>query len=175
MPSSLNRLQKHKKYAIIFKNKREGGLAMTEYLLCLDNVLALVLLFLILCNYHISKSTSTIVGTLGIIGIAMAICSYTKESGLYVTIIATRYGKPLLNVVSKIRLTPSRSMPDLSSIDLFVILRVTYYKFVTMLCAPITCYMVDIRQKLIEIYQEIAVRMKNLFMTKTRNNAFLYS
>ena len=54
MPSSLNRLQKHKKCAIIFKNKREGGLAMTEYLLCLDNVLALVLLFLILCNYHIS-------------------------------------------------------------------------------------------------------------------------
>ncbi len=148
---------------------------MTEYLLCLDNVLALVLLFFILCNYHISKSTSTIVGTIGIIGMAMAICSYTKESGLYVTLIAARYGKPLLNLITKVRFTPSRSMPDLSSIDLSVILRATYYKFITMLCAPITCYMVDIRQKLIEIYQEIAIGMKNLFMPKTRNNTFLYS
>ena len=148
---------------------------MAEYLFCLDNILALTLLGFILFDYHISKSISTIIGTIGIVGIAMAICYYTKESGVYVTILVARYGKPLLNLISKIRLTPSRSMPDLSNIDLFVILRATYYKFITMLLAPISCYMISVRQKLITIYQEIALRMKNLFMSKQKNNVFLYS
>ena len=80
-----------------------------------------------------------------------------------------------MNLISKIRFTPSRSMPDLSSIDLYVILRATYYKFVTLLCIPIKCYMVTLRQRLIEIYQEIAVRIKQIVTNKNRNNAFLYS
>lgn len=148
---------------------------MTEYLLYFDNVFALTMLTFILFNRHISKSISTILSTIGIIGIAMAICSYTKESGVYVTLIITRYAKPCMNLISKIRFTPSRSMPDLSSIDLYVILRATYYKFVTLLCIPIKCYMVTLRQRLIEIYQEIAVRIKQIVTNKNRNNAFLYT
>lgn len=137
-------------------------------LFTLENI-AIVLMFLhIILNKRINKSMLEICKYIVIVIITMSICCYIKETSVLISFFFTRYGKTLLKTISKIRIKPSRSMPDFTNIDILVILKATYYSFTS----PFKYQIIEMQNRILTIYLEIIKHIKQIIGKNYNNRCY---
>lgn len=137
-------------------------------LFTLENI-AIVLMFLhIILNKRINKSMLEICKYIVIVIITMSICCYIKETSVLISFFFTRHGKTLLKTISKIRIKPSRSMPDFTNIDILVILKATYYSFTS----PFKYQIIEMQNRILTIYLEIIKHIKQIIGKNYNNRCY---
>ncbi len=140
-------------------------------ILAFENALAIIILVYVVTNNRINKSMLSICNLTIVIIIAMAICYYINETNVLISFCLTRYGKALLRMLSQIRLKPSKSMPDITSIDLVIIIKVSYYNLINDFTMPIKSQILQMQNRMLEIYREIVRQIKQIVL-KTNNNNY---
>lgn len=138
------------------------------YLFILENIVIACIFLYIILNKHINKSMLEICKYITIVIITMSICCYIKETSILISFFFTRYGKTLLKVVSKIKIKPSRSMPDFTNIDILVILKATYYSFTS----PFKYQILEMQNRILTIYLEIIKHIKQITSNNYNNRSY---
>lgn len=129
------------------------------YLINIGNIISSIILMYFMFNKRINKSILKVLNIVIVIIIAMAISYYIKESSVLITFFLTRYGRSILKLMSKIKIKPSKSMPDFTNIDLVIIFKNAYYS----LTSPFKFQIMEMQKRMLEIYLQIIRQIKQMF------------